>query len=342
MTAENATAIPGEVVPYSDQLRFRHLRALRAVAETGAVSRAAVQLGVAQASITRILAELDVILDAPALRRHGRSVELTDLGMKVLGTARRIDATLEALGEEITLRKSGAMGVARVGVVPGWPSALLAEASFAFKRRWPDTTLSLVAGGWPHMVRALRDGQLDLLLARLPDDMGQDFDGLPLTSVPTCIFTSPAHPVLQNPEPGWRDLMDSPWILAIPGVPSRYYFEQHLQRLGLKPPRHIVEVDTHLLLRAFLPRMRACAAIMQDTGAAMVRAGQAAPLNLILPSRVMDKGIFWRKGAPIDPTARLFRQMLLHCHEAGNAALPPGWPLEMARIRAEDREALAR
>src|SRR3954447_18920042 len=151
-------------------MELRHLRYFVAVAEERSFTRAAERLWIAQpglsTQIRRLVAELGVQL----FERHTRGVDLTAAGELFLERARAALAAAEvarATGRDLG---EGLVGSVRLGIVTGagWPgtSALLGH----FGRDCPAVELTVVASYGGTLLRDLRDGRLDGMIA--PSELG--------------------------------------------------------------------------------------------------------------------------------------------------------------------------
>src|SRR5262245_12013407 len=86
-------------------IELRQLRAFVAVAEAGSFTRAASELYLSQASVSRAVASLEAAVGTRLLRRTTREVGLTAAGTRLLGPARRILG--EVAGIDDLVRPSG-------------------------------------------------------------------------------------------------------------------------------------------------------------------------------------------------------------------------------------------
>lgn len=110
------------------EVELRQLRAFVAVAATGSFTRAASELYLSQASVSRAVASLEAAVGTRLLRRTTREVGLTAAGSRLLGPARRIIGEVASLDDLV--RASGA--VLRVGHAWG----ALGRHTLTVQRRW--------------------------------------------------------------------------------------------------------------------------------------------------------------------------------------------------------------
>lgn len=106
---------------YAMNLELRHLRAVCAIAETGSVTKAASQLGLAQPALTAQLQRIERALGGPLFERGRHGARPTSLGELVLARARVVLPAMRGLEEEAA-RLAGSEDVPgryRIGAVNG-------------------------------------------------------------------------------------------------------------------------------------------------------------------------------------------------------------------------------
>ena len=120
------------------------LTALRSFEVAGrhlSFSRAAEELFVSQAAISRQIRELEIFLRQPLFERHHRRVELTDAGRRLLAQlVRSFDDIDRLLSELVTVP---AQSVVRVSVEPSLASVWLVPRLNRFRELRPDIDVSL-------------------------------------------------------------------------------------------------------------------------------------------------------------------------------------------------------
>lgn len=180
------------------------------VAQHGSISRAALELGVEQSTITRHIAKLESDSGVRLFHRSGRGVMLTDAGRAFLSRARNV---VEALSEarELAAELAGA-GPGRI-VIAAQPT--IARQAFgrltqALMDRFPGVKLRFMEGLGHQMVNWLVTGEIDFALLYVPTQAHVvDFDEL---------FEEPLHCVAP---PGYalpEGSMDVRSLLALPLV----------------------------------------------------------------------------------------------------------------------------
>ncbi len=148
-------------------VKLRHLRAFAAIADEGSLSAVARAQGVSQPAISRTLAELEALLGAPLFHRENRRLILTPQGAVF---RRHVHLALQALDAGAAATRPGATGgVIRVGILPTAATRLFPRVALRLREIAPELLLKIETGPHTYLVRMLRDGQIDLMVGRMPD-----------------------------------------------------------------------------------------------------------------------------------------------------------------------------
>src|SRR6187455_712812 len=146
-------------------MELRHLRYFVAIAEERSFTRASERLWVAQPGLSTQIRRLESELGIQLFERHTRGVDLTDAGEMFLERARAALAAAEAARNTGHDLEAGLVGSVRLGVATGvaWPGA--PEFLHQFGRERPAVELTVIESHDGTLLRDLRDGRLDAIIA---------------------------------------------------------------------------------------------------------------------------------------------------------------------------------
>lgn len=138
------------------------LRSLQAVAEYGAVTRAAEALNMTQSAMSMQMKRLEDVFGQALLLKQGRGVVLSDFGEELLGEARK----MVAINDSIVARFTGVSpkGRLRVGISSDWLFERVAQAVRAFRQSNPEIELVIDYARSSDLRAQMKRGDHDLIL----------------------------------------------------------------------------------------------------------------------------------------------------------------------------------
>jgi len=220
---------------------LKQIRYFVRVAELGSLSRAAVELGVAQPTLSRKIRQLEVGLQQNLLIRTGRGVRVTDAGRVLMDHGRGILHQVERAQEDMFRVSEGLVGRVAIGLLPGLTNILTAPLVRSFYQTFPDATVSISEGLSVPMQEALIRGDLDVALLYNASP-SPDIEVCPVIDQ-TLFFVSSPKAGIEGSSLSLDSVADNP--LVIPRRPNviRMELEAQLAAIGRRP-KIAVEVDT--------------------------------------------------------------------------------------------------
>jgi DNA-binding transcriptional LysR family regulator len=139
------------------------LRTLVAVIDMRSFTKAAQSLGVTQPAVSAQIKRLQYLLGYEVLDKSAPGVSLTPRGEIVVNNARR----LLSINDEILQMTSGHVvgQTIRVGIPLDYAGSRVPGTLARFRERYPDVSYHVSSGSTDEMLRDLRHGELDLVLA---------------------------------------------------------------------------------------------------------------------------------------------------------------------------------
>ncbi len=145
-------------------MNLKQLHYFVRIAELGSISRAAVDLHIAQPALSRQIRRLEIELQQTLLIRTGRGVRVTDAGKVLAEHGRGILHQVERARADLSRVKAGLVGRVALGLPPGLANTLTAPLVRAFYESSPDATLSISEGLSILVQGSLILGDLDVVL----------------------------------------------------------------------------------------------------------------------------------------------------------------------------------
>lgn len=145
-------------------MEIRHLQLIKTVAEEGNLTNAGKKLFLSQSALSHQLKEMEKKYGAPLFQRMGKKMVLTQVGGRILQTARRIIDELEMTDHEVKRMVSGESGVLRISTECYTCYHWLPGLMKSYSRSYPNIDLQIIAEATRQPMQFLLDGKLDLAI----------------------------------------------------------------------------------------------------------------------------------------------------------------------------------
>ena len=291
-------------------MELRDIEYFAVVAEHGHLGRAAEALGLSTPALSKSLRRLESAMQAKLVSRTPKGVELTAEGSALLSHVRPLRLSLHDVTREIAELSEGRSGHLRLGSAPGAADYLLPAAFGLLLSDAPSVTVSVTVEAEPVMMSALRNGQLDLVVARLAAPPYEDIIQEHLYVDEFVIYASTDHRLAKLKRVEMSELAREGWAFpSINGVVCKW-----LQRIfednGLPAPKvtlvggpmqirfqaigssHLLGIAPRRIVRQVAPHLRLT----------------EIPVKGLAWTRHV--GVGYRKGAYLSPVARRFTEIL--------------------------------
>ena len=133
-----------------------------AVAEHGSFTRAAIKLGMTQPTIGKRVQQLEKDLGSQLLYRHGRGVNLTAAGERLVEVARAVLLQLDKVKIELEDAEQQLRGWVTLGLPPSLGASLSVPLAREFQNRFPHAKLRVIEAFSGSLLELLEGGKIDL------------------------------------------------------------------------------------------------------------------------------------------------------------------------------------
>ena len=137
-------------------------------AECGSFTKAAELLNYSQASISRMIGDLEREWKVSLLERSAGGVRLTSDGMKLLPYAKRVAAEFEKLQMEVDDLNGLRSGLIRIGTFSSVATHWLPNIIKEFQKDYPNVDYELLLGDYTEIEEWILEGRVDFGFLRLP------------------------------------------------------------------------------------------------------------------------------------------------------------------------------
>ncbi|BCJ56410.1 LysR family transcriptional regulator [Actinoplanes sp. NBRC 14428] len=229
-------------------LELRHLKVVCAIAETGSVTKAASQLGLAQPALTAQLQRIERTLGGPLFERDRRGARPTALGELVLSRARVLLPAMKGLQDEAA-RLAGAgsdttMSRYRIGSIGG---PIIGGMVHRLSEDQPDAQISTHASYYvEELANQVLAGKLDYAQVGVCGDAipsaeyGLVWQTIAIDAV--CVLMPEDHRAAKGTEVDLAGLADEQWVAGTGDGCFADCFAASCARSGFTP-RRMLETD---------------------------------------------------------------------------------------------------
>ncbi len=288
------------------RLKTRQLLLLVALAEEGNIHRAAQVLNMTQPAASKLLKDLEDVLEVSLFERLPRGMRPTWYGETMIRHARVALSSLNQAHEELEALKAGRFGQVSVGAITAPGLMLLPPAVALVKQEHPSLRVALQIETSDVLMERLSQGKLDMLVARLFAQHDKtDLRYEVLTEEPVCAITRPGHALLNVANLGLRDVVSAGWIVPPTGSVLRHRFELMFQEDGLEAPVNVIETPALLFMTKMLQQSDMVGVEATDVGRYYAAHGIVSILPMSLPCHMDAFGIITRTDRLLSPAAKV-------------------------------------
>ncbi len=206
-----------------EPLDLQTVRIVRAIAEHGSITAAAMALGYSQPALSQHLRRAELRLGAPLVLRAGRGVRLTEAGRVLTRHAGPILAAMTAAEEELTRLVEHSAGTVRIAAFPSASSTIIPALIASLAKSRPALQVVYIEAEPPESLAMLADGRIDVAVTfSYPGDPADPHDDLVGTTKlalfddPVAIVLPTTHPLDESPTISLADLAGERWIAGCP------------------------------------------------------------------------------------------------------------------------------
>ncbi|MEP6823172.1 MAG: LysR family transcriptional regulator [Ramlibacter sp.] len=293
------------------RLKTRQLLLLVALAEEGNIHRAAQVLNMTQPAASKLLKELEEVLEVTLFERLPRGMKPTWYGETMIRHARMVLTNLNQAHDELNALKAGRFGQVGIGAITSPGLALLPPAMAMVRQEQPTVRIALDIETSPVLVERLEQGKLDIVVARLfaeHDKSNLRYE--PLTEELVCAVSRPGHPLVGMTGLTLRDVVSADWIVPPAGSVLRHRFELMFRAQGLAPPGNLIETAALLFITRMLQQSDMLAVLATDVARYYASHGIISVLPLAMPCQMDAFGIITRTDRLPSPAAKVMMRAL--------------------------------
>ena len=257
-----------------------------------------------------MLQELESAMGHALFDRVGRGLQLTAAGHRVLAYFEGLQGHFDALTRELGELEQGSAGKLCIGSIMAASPAVLTQALIRLKALYPLLTIEITVDTSDRLSDALRRGDLDLVIGRVPDTNAGAFSFSPIAEEALSIVASPQHPLAGQARVAWAELLAYPWILQPHGSPMREVMEHEFKNQRSPLPRGLIETASILTTTNLIGNSHMLAVMPTEVAERYEAHGLLACLRYTVRQRLSVYGTIAARDRPAGPAATQLMQFL--------------------------------
>jgi LysR family transcriptional regulator, regulator for metE and metH len=192
-------------------LEIRHLRSLVAIADSGKLATAAERVHLSQSALSHQIRALEDHHGLALFERTRQGLQFTPAGERLLTLARSVLAEVSAAERDLQRMKGETTGELRIALECHTCFDWLMPVMHAFRQRWPEVEVDLVAGFHAEPLALLKEGRADLVIGSAPKS-ARAWQVSPLFRFEMMAVVANDHPLRHKRFITARDLADETLI----------------------------------------------------------------------------------------------------------------------------------
>lgn len=154
-------------------LEIRHLKSLKAIAETGKLGLAAERVFLTQSALSHQIRALEAHYAITLFQRSAQGLRFTPAGQRLLDLANELLPLIEKSERDLIRLKSDQSGELRIVLECHTCFDWLTPVMDAFRRAWPEVEIDLVAGFHSDPWHLLGEDKADVVIGGLPNTLSE-------------------------------------------------------------------------------------------------------------------------------------------------------------------------
>ncbi len=287
------------------------VNALVVIVEERSTTAAANRLGLAQSTVSGILARLRDIFDDQLLVRDGQTMTPTARALEIVEACKpHINALIAAVGENTPFDPLTAVINFRLGCTDAVALSILPLLTQRLRVEAPMCNLSLRIGDYRVLPEMLATGEVQTVLAYLRDDLSPSTKIRVLKNTPWVVIRDSRQPKII----GIEDFCARTHVLVTPAGDLDGFVDKELARIGASR-RVVLGLSSFALLQTTLLGTDLIATVPQFLAQAITKNGLLAldPCPVDVPS--IKNTLAWRIVEDRNPAERWFRTLIAEVFE---------------------------
>jgi DNA-binding transcriptional LysR family regulator len=289
---------------------------IAALDEHGRVSAAAQVMNISQPAASRMIAEMEAVLEVRLCERLPRGITLTPYGKALARRARSILLEMREADREIAELKAGKGGSVFLGAVTAPAIELAVPAIREIRRLYPRIEITVQVETSAVLARELIASRHDFIIARIPEDLNPRlFESRVIGIEKACLIARRGHPLLTGRTVQLDELAAYDWVFQSGGSPLRQAMESNFLNRNIPLPDRILNTSSLLLTMVMVAQSDAIAPVSVQV-ARFIKSpeglgGAIEVVPIEFDIEVRPYSLITAKNRALSPAARMLYDFIL-------------------------------
>ncbi|MGQ7846222.1 LysR family transcriptional regulator [Granulosicoccus sp. 3-233] len=304
----------------TQRLQWRHLRLLSAIDESGQLSMAAERLAITQPAASRMLAEIEGMVEQPLFVRKPKGMVPTPIGQVLIRHAVSLLRGLTATANEVNAFAAGKTGSVRVGSVTGAAVAYVVPSVQKLRADTQGADITIAVAPSEELIQGLHNGDYDFVLARVPPPHDRrQFEFMQGRAETVEFLARCDHPLLSLRKPTLKDFRGYAWVIQGVGTPMRDAVERAYIEHSIPLPDEIINTTSLLVMIASLQSSDALSPISSEVAELLAgtTTGDMTTLRFPAPITIQPYHLIQKKQQTLSPLAVRLRDLVIEALRVG-------------------------
>lgn len=232
-------------------INFELYRIFYVVATVGNITKASKELNISQPAVTKQIKSLESQLGGELFIRTKRGVILTENGREIYNYIKQAMNCFNNAEMQFSNLKRLETGVIRIGVSTALARLFLMKYLDEFHREYPNVAIQLFTDPSKVMRKMLKDGTLDILIAKEEKNEDEDLDIVRIGELHHCFVASNYFSELKKRTISLQDLEEYPILLQKAPSTTREAFDSFCKENNIEITTKL-EIASATLLEDFV------------------------------------------------------------------------------------------
>ena len=274
------------------------------VIEHGSLNKAAKVLGVSQPALSTSMDRLESEMGMQLLDRGPKGIVPTHYGEILYCHARLIREEVQLAKRDLLNALDGQTESIRIGSLPSMASSIIPMALGRWRNLHPQGNLQVVESAQFDLLTGLLRRDFDFVIGFT--EVFDMLDGLRqqvLFRDLLCVIARPNHPLHDQGQLTWADLVRYPWISPT-SRRSHTVLDHVMSTMDVGPPQQITVCGSVSLLKSLVAESDHLALLPAYAASAEIGDGRLKPLPFQDPVLQRNIAVFFREGYDLDAPRR--------------------------------------